>query len=59
MPNGLYCVKRLLSVTPLIFQRYMDTVLSSLCGVCIYLDDILIAGSTEQEHTERPQKVLS
>lgn len=33
-----------------IFQRIMDTVLKGLKGVTCYLDDLLVTGSTDEEH---------
>ncbi|XP_064465546.1 uncharacterized protein K02A2.6-like [Ornithodoros turicata] len=60
-PKGLFRVTRLpfgVSVAPIIFQRYMDTLLSGLVGVGAYLDDILITGSTQEEHNERLRAVL-
>ncbi|KRZ61582.1 Uncharacterized protein T02_3183, partial [Trichinella nativa] len=38
------------NVAPAIFQRFMDTHLADIAGVKPYLDDILIAGSTKEEH---------
>ena len=49
---------------PTIFQKTMDVVLQGLPQVIFYLDDILITGSTEDEHltksragTEEAEKV--
>ena len=38
------------AAAPSIFQQTMETLLQDLPGVCIYLDDILITGMTDQEH---------
>ena len=51
--KGLYKYKRLpfgVSVAPTIFQRTMETILQGLLGVCVYLDDILISGKSNEEH---------
>ncbi|KRZ71620.1 Transposon Tf2-11 polyprotein [Trichinella papuae] len=60
-PRGLMKVCRLpfgVNVAPAIFQRLMDTHLADIAGVKPYLDDILISGSTKEEHDERLKKVL-
>lgn len=41
-----------------IFQRFMDTLLAGIPGVRPYLDDILIAGRTQDEHDTRLDEVL-
>jgi len=38
------------SAAPAIFQRTMETILQGLPGVCIYLDDLLITGKSNEEH---------
>jgi len=43
---------------PSIFQAAMEQVLQGIDGVLCYLDDILVTGSTEQQHLERLDKVL-
>ena len=43
---------------PAIFQKTMDTVLQGLPKVICYLDDILVTGSTEEEHLSNVEKVL-
>ena len=37
----------------------MENTLKSIPGVCVYLDDVLISGSTEQEHLDRLNRVLA
>ena len=47
--KGLFQYNRLpfgVASAPAIFQRYMDTLLQGMEGVSVYLDDILIAGTT-------------
>ncbi|XP_037504962.1 uncharacterized protein K02A2.6-like [Rhipicephalus sanguineus] len=59
--KGLYAVKRLpfgVSASPSIFQRFMDTLLAGLPGLCAYLDDILIMGASNEEHLDRLEAVL-
>lgn len=59
--KGLYKVNRLpfgVSAAPAIFQRFMETTLSGLPGVCVYLDDIIVSGATAKEHKDRLAAVL-
>ena len=63
-PDGLYECKRLpfcLCYAPATFQRMMDEVLSGLkWTMClVYLDDVVIYGSTFEEHYERLEAVLT
>lgn len=46
------------AAAPEIFQRFMETTLSGLTGVCVYLDDIIVSGATEQGHKGRWSDVL-
>ena len=60
-PKGLFRYNRIpygVSVAPAIFQSVMDRVLQGLPVAC-YLDDILIAAPTEQEHNSILDKVIS
>lgn len=41
-----------------IFHRAMDNMLEGLEGVRCYVDDVVIWGSTQEEHNERLKKVL-
>ena len=43
---------------PAIFQRYMDTLLQGIPQVSIYIDDILIAAATVEEHLHTLELVL-
>ena len=59
--KGLFQYNRLpfgVSAAPSIFQRTMETLLQGLPGVCLYLDDILITGKTDQEHLTNLSAVL-
>lgn len=60
--KGLFRFTRLpfgVSSAPGIFQRVMESVLQGIPQVAVYLDDILITGSSEQEHLATLAKVLS
>ena len=53
--KGLFQYSRLpfgISSAPGIFQRVMDSLLQGIEGVVVYLDDILITGSTVEAHLE-------
>ena len=59
--KGLYRYTRLpfgVASAPAIFQKTMDMVLQGLPNVICYLDDILITGSTEEEHFVNVERVL-
>ncbi len=43
---------------PSIFQAAMEAMLQGIDGCLVYLDDILVCGSTDQEHLQRLDKVL-
>lgn len=47
-----------ISCAPEIFQKTMESILAGLEGVIIYLDDIVIYGSSKAEHDRRLQAVL-
>lgn len=60
-PWGLFRFKRVpqgLSSAPAAFQEVMQNLLGDLRGVVIYLDDVLIFGTTKEEHDERLEAVL-
>ena len=59
--RGLYRYTRLsfgVASAPAVFQRTMETVLKGMPMVVAYLDDILVAGRTEQEHLTHLAQVL-
>ncbi|XP_062713858.1 uncharacterized protein K02A2.6-like [Aedes albopictus] len=58
---GLFRFKRLpfgLVTAPEAFQRTMDEILTGCEGTHWYLDDVIIEGSTEEEHDRRVDKVV-
>ena len=61
-PKGLFQYNRLpfgISSAPGIFQRVMDTLLQGIDEVVVYLDDILITGSSDAEHLTSLKEVLT
>ena len=60
-PFGRYTFRRLpfgICTAPEIFQKVMSDLLSDLPGVIVYIDDILIFGSSPEEHNKRVTEVL-
>ena len=60
-PFGRYRYKRLpmgISIAPEIFQRKMMELLDGLQGVVVYLDDIVVFGSSVAEHDQNLEKVI-
>ena len=47
------------SAAPGVFQRCMENLLQECKGVSVYLDDILVTGSTVDEHLQNLDKVLN
>ena len=47
------------SAAPAIFQRTIEGILQGIPKVCVYLDDILVTGRTEDEHLKNLDKVLN
>ena len=59
--KGLFRYHRLpfgVSSAPGIFQRVMESLLSDIPGTIVYLDDILVSGSSKEDHLQKLQKVL-
>ena len=59
--RGLFQYNRLpfgIASAPAIFQRHMEMLLQGLDGVSVYLDDVLVAGCTFDEHQNRLAEVL-
>ena len=60
-PFGRYCFLRLpfgIKSAPEIFHRAMEQIIEGLDGVRVYIDDIMIWGSTAKEHNDRLSRVL-
>ena len=60
--KGLFRYTRLpfgVASAPSIFQRVMENLLQGIQGVCVYIDDILITGSTEAAHVHNLSQVLA
>ena len=60
--RGLFEYQRLpfgIASAPSIFQRIMENLLLGIPRVCVYLDDILVTGLTEEEHLTNLAQVLS
>ena len=59
--RGLYAAKRLvygISSAPALFQRLMESTLAGIPHVAVFLDDICVTGSTEEEHLQNLGEVL-
>ena len=60
--KGLYQYTRLpfgVSSAPSIFQRIMEQLLQGIPRVSVYIDDMLITGTTEEDHLCTVEEVLS
>jgi len=44
---------------PTIWQREIEKILQGIPGVAIFFDDIVVTGSTDEEHLTRLEEVLS
>ena len=59
--RGLYRYKRLpfgVASAPSIFQRTIESILQGIPHVTVYIDDILISGTTQEEHLHNLEEVL-
>ena len=59
--HGLFRYNRLpfgISSAPGIFQRVMESILSGIPGVVVYIDDVLVTGKSEEEHLSALEEVL-
>ena len=59
--KGLYCYNRLpfgISAAPSIFQQTMENLLQGIPNTCIYLDDVLITGDSQQSHLANLEAVM-
>ena len=60
-PRGLLKIKRLpygISAAPATFQRAMEKILENMPGTVCFLDDVLVAGATEEEALCRLDQAL-
>ena len=60
--RGLFTYKRLphgVSSAPGIFQRVMDNLVKEIPHTMVYLDNILVTGSTEEEHLSSLDQVFT
>ena len=60
--RGLFTHKHLpygVSSAPGIFQRVMDKLVNGIPHTMVYLDDILVTGSTEEEHLSSLDQVFT
>ncbi|KAK7929206.1 hypothetical protein WMY93_005601 [Mugilogobius chulae] len=60
-PMGRFCFKRLpfgITSAPEIFQRQMSALLKDHDGVVVVMDDILVFGTTKEQHDKRLRAVL-
>ena len=59
--KGLFRYNRLLfgvALVPGIFQRTIEGILRGILHVCVYIDDILVTGKSEEEHLQTVDEVL-
>ena len=57
----MYCYTQLpfgIASAPAIFQNAMDSILQGLQHIICYLNDILVTGTTEEEHLQNVDAVL-
>jgi transposase InsO family protein len=61
-PWGRYCFKRMpfgISSAPEFYQRAMERILDGLEGVICFMDDVLVFGSSAEQHWARLRSVLN
>ena len=60
--KGLYRYSRLpfgIASAPAVFQQIMEKILNGIPKVVVYIDDILVSGTTDAEHLENLGQVLT
>ena len=60
--RGLFQFNRMtngLCNAPAIWQRYIENLLADIAGTEVVIDDIIVTGSSSQEHLERLEQVFS
>lgn len=60
-PHGLFEYQRLpfgIASAPAIFQRLIEQIIANVPGCANYLDDIVVTGSSEEEHLQRLDTVF-
>ena len=48
-----------IATAPAVFQRTIETILRGIPDVCVFIDDILVSGSSESDHLQTLERVLS
>ena len=56
--KGLYHLPFGVAAAPAIFQQMMESILHGLPNVCVYLDDILVVGTSVETHLQNLETVL-
>ena len=59
--RGLFRYTRMpfgISTAPSVFQRAMESLMADIPGVAVYLDDILVTGTSVEEHLDNLDRVL-
>jgi hypothetical protein len=60
--KGLFQFERVpfgISTAPSIFQRLMENILQGIPHVCVYIDDILVTGTSEADHLHNLEQVMA
>ena len=60
--KGLFRYNRLpfgVASAPAIFQQMVEGILQGIPHICVYIDDILVTGKSEEQHLQTVDEVLS